>query len=98
VPTYISLLNWTQLGDKNVKETRKRETVFAKAAQRLGVKVIAAYWTMGRYDGVLIFDAPNDQTATAAALSLSSMGSVVTQTMRAFTAEEMEKIVGLLGK
>jgi uncharacterized protein with GYD domain len=96
MPTYVSLLNWTQLGEKHVKDTRKREAAFAKSAQKLGVKVIAAYWTLGRYDGVLLFEAPDDETATAAALSLASQGNVSTQTMRAFTAEEMEKIVAKL--
>ncbi len=97
MPTYISLLKWTQLGDKNVKEMRKGETAFARAAQKLGLRVVNAFWTMGQYDGVLIFEAPNDETATAAALSLCSSGGVTTQTMRAFSAEEMEEIVGLLG-
>ena len=92
--TYISLLTWTEQGGKHVKETRKREAVFAKAAQKLGIKVLQAYWTLGSYDGVLIFDAADEETATAAALSLGALGNVRTQTMRAFNADEMEKIVG----
>jgi uncharacterized protein with GYD domain len=92
--TYVSLLTWTEQGGKNVKDTRKREATFAKAAQKLGIKVLQAYWTLGSYDGVLVFEAPDDETATAAALSLGALGNVRTQTMRAFNAEEMDKIVG----
>jgi uncharacterized protein with GYD domain len=97
VPTYISLLKWTQLGGKNVKEMRKGEIAFGKAAHKLGVKIITAYWTMGQYDGVLIFEAPNDETATAVVLSLSMSGGVTTQTMRAFDAEDMQQIMTMLG-
>jgi uncharacterized protein with GYD domain len=92
--TYVSLLTWTEQGGKNVKDTRKREAAFAKAAQKLGIKVLQAHWTLGSYDGVLVFEAPDDETATAAALSLGALGNVRTQTMRAFNAEEMDKIVG----
>jgi uncharacterized protein with GYD domain len=95
--TYVSLLTWTEQGGKHVKETRKREAAFAKAAQKLGIKVIQAYWTLGSYDGVLLFEAPNDETATATALSLGALGNVRTQTMRAFNADEMEKIVAKMG-
>src|SRR5437016_2420248 len=96
MPTYISLLNWTESGEKNVKDTAKRQEAFAKAARKIGVEVIHAYWTMGTCDGVLLFEAPDDETATAAMLSLGTHGSVRTQTMRAFTATEMEKIVAKL--
>ncbi|OAI49769.1 GYD family protein [Planctomycetaceae bacterium SCGC AG-212-F19] len=96
MPTYISLLNWTQQGEKNIRETGKREAAFAKSAQKLGAKVIAAYWTMGRHDGVLLFEAPDDETATATALALGALGNVATETMRAFTADDMAKIVAKL--
>jgi uncharacterized protein with GYD domain len=94
--TYITLITWTEKGEQNVKDTAKREAAFAKAAQKLGARVIQAYWTMGPHDGVLLFEAPDDETATAAMLSLGTLGNVKTQTMRAFTAAEMEKIVAKL--
>lgn len=96
MPTYISLIQWTEKGEKNVRDTAKREAAFAKSGQKLGIQVVQAYWTMGQYDGVLIFEAPDDETATAAMLSLGTLGNVSTQTMRAFTAAEMEKIVAKL--
>jgi uncharacterized protein with GYD domain len=95
--TYISLITWTEQGGAHVKETRKREAAFAKAAQKLGVKVLQAYWTLGAYDGVLLFDAADDETATAAALSLGAQRNVRTQTMRAFNADEMDKIIAKIG-
>ena len=94
MPTYVSLLTWTEQGEKHVKETRKREAAFAKTAQKLGIKVLQAYWTLGSYDGVLVFEAADEETATAAALSLGALGNVRTQTMRAFTVNEIDKIVG----
>lgn len=96
MPTYISLLNWTEKGEANVRDTAQREAAFAKTAKKLGAKVVQAYWTMGSHDGVLIFEAPDDETATAAMLSLGGSGNVNTQTMRAFTAAEMAKIVAKL--
>jgi uncharacterized protein with GYD domain len=94
--TYITLINWTEKGEQQVKETARREADFARSAQKLGVKVVQAYWTMGAHDGVLLFEAPDDETATAAMLSLGTQGNVKTQTMRAFTAAEMEQIVAKL--
>lgn len=96
MPMYISLMTWTEKGEKNVRDTAKRAAAFAKSAQKFGLKNIQEYWTMGQYDGVLLFEAPDDETATAAMLSLGTLGNVSTQTMRAFTAAEMEKIVAKL--
>jgi uncharacterized protein with GYD domain len=63
----------------------------------MGCKVTNTYWTFGRFDGVLIFEAPDDETAAALMLHLGSLGNVQTQTARAFTAPEMEKIVATTG-
>jgi uncharacterized protein with GYD domain len=60
--------------------------------------VSAIYWTLGHFDGALVFDAPDDETATAAMLGLSSQGNVQTTTSRAFGAGEIEKVVGMLAK
>jgi uncharacterized protein with GYD domain len=64
----------------------------------MGVKVSDVYWTLGAFDGVLIFDAPDEATATTAMLQLSSLGNVKTTTARAFNADEMGKIVAAMGK
>ena len=67
-------------------------------AKKMGVKVTGTYWTMGYFDGVIIFEAPDDETAAAVTLHLSVQGFVHTTTARAFEAGEMGKVVGMLGK
>jgi uncharacterized protein with GYD domain len=91
--TYITTIQFTAEGIANIKETCKRATAFKTAAKKRGCKVIDAYWTQGAFDGVLIFEAPDDETASALMLYLGSQGHVQTETLRAFTSAEMEKIV-----
>ena len=91
--TYVTLIKFTEKGTKNVKDTCKRAADFKTGAKKMGIEVKETYWSMGAYDGVLIFEAPDDETATAAMLSLSSQDNVTTQTMRSFTAAEMSKIL-----
>ncbi len=91
--TYVLLLNFTDQGIRNVKDTAKRAEAFKKIADKAGAKVKEVYWTMGQYDGVLIFEAPEEATATALGLSLGSLGNVQTQTLRAFSAEEIGRIL-----
>ena len=62
----------------------------------MGVKVAGIYWTLGAFDGVLVWEAPDEETATAALLHLGSLGNVRTQTARAFGPAEMQKVLGLL--
>lgn len=95
--TFISTVKFTEQGLKNVRDTVKRANAFKAAAKKLGVKVSETYWTLGSYDGVLIFDAPDDDTATAAMLQLASLGNVHTSTVRAFGAGEMQKVLGKMG-
>jgi uncharacterized protein with GYD domain len=59
----------------------------------MGVKITEAFWTMGAYDVVILFDAPNDETVSALSLKLGSLGNVKSQTMRAFRREEMENVL-----
>ena len=94
--TFISTVRFTETGLKNIRDTGKRAAAFKTAAKKLGVKVAEVYWTLGPFDGLLIFDAPDDETATAAMLQLGSAGNVHTQTVRAFKASEMDAIVDKL--
>lgn len=91
--TYIVLVNLTDQGIRNVKQTTERAKAVTAAAQRLGIKVNDIYWTMGMYDVVLVADAPNDEAITAWTLGAGSLGSIRTQTMRAFSADELNKIL-----
>jgi len=90
---YVSLLQFTDEGIRNVKDTIKRAAAATAEAEKMGAKITDAFWTMGAYDVVLLLDAPNDETMTAFTLKLGSLGNVKTQTMRAFRREEMEGIL-----
>ena len=98
MPTFISTVKFSEKGIQEIRETVKRAAAFKSAAKKLGVKITGNYWTLGPFDGVIIFEAPDDETATAAMLNLSARGNVQTSTARAFEAAAMEKIVGMLAK
>jgi len=91
--TYISLLQFADQGIRNIKDTVKRGDAAMAEAEKLGIKIMEEFWTMGAYDGVVLFEAPDDETMTAFACKVSSLGNVRTQTMRAFRKEEMEGIL-----
>ena len=90
---YISLLQFTDQGVRNVKDTIKRSEAATAEAEKMGVKIINIFWTMGAYDVVVLLDAPNDETVSAFSLKMGSLGNVKSQTMRAFRVEEMESIL-----
>lgn len=96
--TFITTIKFTEKGIQGIHESTKRAAAFKAAAKKMGVKIKDIYWTLGYFDGVIIFDAPDDETATAAMLHLSSQGNVHTTTARAFGSTEMEKVATILGK
>jgi uncharacterized protein with GYD domain len=96
--TFITTLHFTEQGIKAVRNTCERAAAFEATARKLGVKVSGLYWTLGAFDGVLVCEAPDEETATAVLLHLGSLGNIRTQTARAFDAAEMQKILGLLPK
>ena len=93
MPTYIGLVKLTDQGIRNVKETTKRAKSFRDMAELVGVKVREILWTMGRYDIVLVIDAPDDETMTRVTLRLGMMGNAKTETLKAFSAQEMDQIL-----
>lgn len=95
--TYIALSTFTDQGIRGVKDTTKRAEAVAAAAKKYGASMTQVYWTLGQYDVVAIIEAPNDESATAFSLAIGAAGNVRTQTMRAFSREEMAAIVGKLG-
>ena len=90
---YVSLLQFTDQGIRNVKDSIKRAAAATAEAEKMGAKVTDAFWTMGTYDVGLLLDAPDDETVSAFSLKLGSLGNVKSQTMRAFGREEMEGIL-----
>ena len=91
---FISLISLTQRGEEEVKNTVDRANAFRAEAEKMGAEVKHVYWTMGNYDGVLIFEAPDDKTATTLMINLGSKGNVRTQTLVAYDSGEMESILG----
>ena len=92
-PTYISLVKFTEKGVQNAKQTTQRVAAWAAKVQSMGVTIKQMYWTLGEYDQVCIFEAPDDETAASVLLAANMLGNIRSQTMRAFTAPEMEKIL-----
>ena len=91
--TYITLINFTPQGLQNVHESPHRAAAFRSAARKAGVKIKEQFWTLGEYDGAIVFEAKDDATATGLTLTLSGLGNVHTKTLRAFDAGEFAEIV-----
>ena len=93
---YISLIQFTEQGIRNIKDTVKRGEAAIAEAEKMGMKITEEFWTMGAYDVVVLFDAPDDATMSAFTLKVGSMGNVKSQTLRAFRKQEMEGILAKL--
>ena len=91
--TYLSTIKFTEQGIRNIRETCQRAQSVKAAAEKLGIRITDIYWTLGPQDGVIVMEAPDEETATALMLQVGSLGNVQTQTTRAFKAAEMEKIL-----
>jgi uncharacterized protein with GYD domain len=89
---YISLLRFTEQGAKNVKKSTARAHAFDKLAAKARVKVEGQYWTMGKYDGVLILNADSETKVLHLLTMLASLGNVRTATMQAFSDKEFDAI------
>ena len=97
MPRYVALMNWTDQGVRSAKDTVKRRQQAETAFAKMGITLETVLWTQGRYDLVGIMEAPDDATVAAAMLTLGGQGNLRTETLRAFTAEEMEGVLGRLG-
>jgi uncharacterized protein with GYD domain len=91
--TFISLVNFTDQGIRNVKDSPDRYEAFRALAEKVGGKVKGVYYTMGRYDMVVVVEG-SDEAAMTAMLKVGSLGNVRTETLRGFSLEEMRKIIG----
>jgi uncharacterized protein with GYD domain len=94
--TYIILGNYTQEGAAKIKESPARVEAARKAVEAAGGKFLAWYLTMGRFDFVALTQAPNAKAAAGVLLAIGALGSVRTETLRAFTEEEFKEVVGSL--
>ncbi len=92
--TYIALSSFTDQGIRNVKDSTKRAQAVQDAAKKFGASMTQLYWTLGHYDLVAVIEAPDVESATAFALAIGAAGNVRTQTLRAFSKDEMNGILG----
>lgn len=94
---YVVLANFTDQGIRNIKDTTKRADAIREMAKKFGVTVKEIYWTLGSYDVVDLFDAPDDASMAAFLASYGAMGNVRTTTLRAFSQADMNGILAKLG-
>ena len=92
--TYFMLVHFTDQGIRNIKDTIGRAEAFQAMAKKSGVTLKELFWTMGRYDVIAVFEAPDDESAAALALSASSLGNTRSELLRAFSFADMKRIQG----
>jgi uncharacterized protein with GYD domain len=91
--TYIALCNWTDQGIRSVKDSAQRAEAAEAAARKVGVTMKSTMWTLGSYDMIVQLEAPDDAAVTAFGLAVGMQGNIRTQTLRAFTRDEMKAIL-----
>lgn len=96
MPRYVVLVNWTDQGLANARDTVERAAAFRAMVSAMGGQVGEILWTLGRYDIVGFMEAPDDETAAAISMRVSGQGNIRTETLRAFTAEEVGTITAKL--
>ena len=96
MPSYITMLNWTEQGIANIKDSPARLDAGREAFKKLRCELKDVYLTMGPYDLVCVIDAPDGETAAKAILSLGTEGNVRTLTLPAFSEDEYRKIIDAL--
>jgi uncharacterized protein with GYD domain len=96
MPTYITLANYTQHGITNMKESPSRLAAAREAMAAAGVELKAFYLTLGRFDAVVIVEAPDSVTAAKVLITIGMQGSISTETLQAFTEDEYREIIAAL--
>src|SRR5687767_149530 len=97
MPTYVSLCKWTEQGVQNARESTRRAEQAKAAVRKLGGKLTTILWTQGNYDLIAISDFPDEESAMAFLLTLGGQGNVRTETLRAYSAQDMERIFAKMG-
>ena len=97
MPTFVALIDWTEQGVKNFRETVDRYEASRASFEQLGVRLTHVYWTLGEHDLVAIAEADDEETMAAATLMLASQGNVRTTTMRALSTDEMRAVIAKTG-
>ena len=92
--TYVALIDWTDQGVRNFKDSVDRYKAAQSQLEGLGVRFTDIHWTLGAHDIVAVIDAPDDETLAAGLLAVAGQGNIRTTSLRAFTGEQMQAIVG----
>ena len=90
--TFIALMNFTDQGIRNVKESPDRYEKFRTMAEERGVTIKDVYRTVGQYDMVLVLEGA-DEAVTTGLLKLGSLGNIRSQTLRGYSADEFKNII-----
>ena len=90
---YVMLGNFTEKGIGGVKDTVRRARAVREQFAKMGVNAREFFWTMGEYDVVLTFEAPDEETMMKATLAVAQAGNLRTQTLRGFGEQEMERVL-----
>jgi len=93
---FVTLVRYTHQGLSKVKESPSRLDAARKAAEAVGGKIQAWYLTMGHYDAVLISEFPSDEACAKFTLSVTALGNISTETLKAFPEADYRKICGSL--
>src|SRR5258708_26684561 len=91
--SYVCLIQFKDQGIRNIQDTVKRGDAAAAEAEKMGMKIVEEFWTMGAYDAVVVVEAPNDETMSAFMLKIGALGNVKSHSMRAFRRQDMENML-----
>jgi uncharacterized protein with GYD domain len=94
MPRYVVLIDWTEQGVRNFKDTVDRYEAASSQLESLGVRFTDIYWTLGSHDIVSVVESPDDESLAAGLLAVAGQGNIRTQTLRAFDRDEMRGVIG----
>jgi uncharacterized protein with GYD domain len=96
MPTYVMLANWTDQGVRNIDESPRRVDAARKNLEEMGGRFLSLFMTMGDYDLIITYDAPDDAVSARFTLLLGKLGNVRTKTLKAFPEEAYRQIINSL--
>jgi uncharacterized protein with GYD domain len=94
MPRYVVLIDWTEQGVRNFKDTVDRYDAANSQLESIGVRFTDVYWTLGAHDIVSVIEAPDDESLAAGLLAVAGQGNIRTTTLRAFSRDEMRSVIG----
>ena len=94
MPTYVVMYRFTETGRKNIKDTVHRWQAIREENEAAGFTILGHYWTQGQYDLVSVVEAPSEEAMLKGLFSIAEAGNVTSESLRAFTDEEMQRALG----